>query len=205
MPGVAQTDHVRLGAPGGPYDPRMSARSLRVLLAVLGTLGACGADDGGGSTDAIEDLVIERIGPYQHLIADLDYDRPAPSGGDHLPSPFWLNCGVYDGIVLDELAVHSLEHGAGWIALGPDSTGADREAAEELAEGRKVIVSDVPELPNPVELVAWGVRLPLESLADPRPAAFLDEFIDAPTDPEAGSACEGGLGDPPTPPVLPLG
>jgi hypothetical protein len=183
----------------------MSGRWLPVVLAVLGTLAACGGDDGAAASGDIEGLVIERIGPYEHVIADVDYDRPAPSGGDHLPSPFWLNCGVYDGIVPDELAVHSLEHGAVWIALGPDSTEADRERAAELAEGRKVIVSDVPDLPNPVELVAWGVRLPLETLADPRAEAFLDELIDAPTAPEAGSACGGGLGDPPTPPELPFG
>ena len=110
----------------------------------------------------------ERVGDYDHLLGDLAYDDPAPSGGDHPPAPYWLTCGVYDGEVPAELAVHSLEHGAVWIALGPDSTADDRAAAAELAEGRKVIVSDVPDLADPVELVAWGFRLTLESADDPR-------------------------------------
>jgi hypothetical protein len=107
--------------------------------------------------------------------------------------------------VPDELAVHSLEHGAVWIALGPDSAAADRSRATELASGRRVIVSDVPDLPNPVELVAWGARLPLASLDDGRAETFVDEYIDASGAPEAGSACEGAFGEPPTPPPLPIG
>ena len=135
------------------------AACLVVLAAPSSTvlaLAGCGGDDGSGGGGDIEGLVIERIGPYEHVLADLDYDDPAPSGGDHLLAPYWLNCGVYEGEVPDELAVHSLEHGAVWIALGPDSTAADRERAAELAEGRKVFVSDEPDLADPVQLVAWG-------------------------------------------------
>ena len=177
--------------------------SLIVLLALFA---ACADGDAGGSeVDAgpIEGLVMERVGDYTHVLADLDYPNPAPSGGDHPPAPYWLTCGVYDGSVPDELAVHSLEHGAVWIALGPDSTADDRSAAEDLAEANKVIVSDVPDLPNPVEMVAWGVRLPLDSADDERAVAFVDEFVDAPTAPEAGSSCTS-VGEPPTPPILPL-
>lgn len=170
-------------------------------------LAACG---GGGDDDdgnAIEGVVVESVGDYVHVIADLDYDRPAPSGGDHLPSPHWLNCGIYDGEVPDELAVHSLEHGAVWVALGPESTAADRTAAAELverADGR-VVVSDVPDLGNPVELVAWGFRLRLASLDDDRAAAFVEEFVDASSAPEAGTPCDRADGEPPVPPTLPAG
>jgi len=138
-----------------------------------------------GSTVTLDAVVTERVGDYEHVLGDLDYDRPAPSGGDHPPAPYWLTCGVYDGEVPDELAVHSVEHGAVWIALGPDSTDADRTAAEDLARGRKVIVSDVPALPNPVEVVAWEHRLALESAADPRAALFVDAAIDFGGAPEA--------------------
>jgi hypothetical protein len=180
------------------------------LLALAGLAG-CGDDAGGdqdGSTNAdLEGVQIERVGEYDHLVADLDYDRPAPSGGDHLPAPAWLNCGVYEGEVPDELVVHSLEHGAVWIALGPASTEADRAAAIDLVAGHegRVVVSDVPDLGNPVELVAWGVRLPLDRADDPRAAAFLDTYVDAQGAPEAGAPCSDAFGDPPTPPPLPLG
>lgn len=178
---------------------RTSHPALVVLFALLA---ACG----NGGTEPIAAVEEERVGDYSHLVADLDYDEPAPSGGDHLPSPGWLNCGVYDGEVPDELVVHSLEHGAVWVALGPDATTADRAAAVELAERRagRVIVSEVPDLAGPVELVAWGFRLRLDAAADGRAAEFVDEYVDASTAPEAGAACVQGFGDPPTPPPLPV-
>lgn len=182
------------------------ARPIRAVTTVMIGMGlaACGGgDDDGGSSGATVppgDLEIERIGPYDHLVGDLDYDRPAPSGGDH--GPYLVTCGVYEGQVPDELVVHSLEHGAVWVALGPGSTDEDREAAADLADGHKVVVSDVPDLPDPVELVAWGVRLRLDAAGDPRAEAFVDQFVDAATAPEAGSSCTN-LGEPPTPPPLP--
>ena len=175
-------------------------------------LAACGGGDGddgdaSGPDESVEGVQTERIGDYVHVNAGvpLEYPVPAPSGGDHLFHATWLTCGVYDGEVPDPLVVHSLEHGAVWIALGPESNPEDRELAVELADGRKVVVSDVPDLPNPVELVAWGFRLPLESVSDPRTDAFIEEFIDAPTAPEAGAPCEGAIGTPPNPPDLPTG
>lgn len=171
----------------------------------LALAAGCGGSNTGGSDVAAPDGVeIEPVGPYIHVLADLDYPRPAPSGGDHTPAPYWLNCGVYDGVVPDELAVHSLEHGAVWIALGPTAADADRTTAAALAaEFEKVIVSDVPDLPDAVELVAWEHRLRLDHLADDRAPAFLRALIDAPTAPEAGALCAQALGDPPTPPALP--
>ena len=181
-------------------------------IAALASLLACGGDDAADEAEepdaaALEGVLTERVGDYVHVRddLDLDYPVPAPSGGDHLFGNTWLTCGVYDGEVPDELVVHSLEHGAVWIALGPDSTPEDRELATELADGHRLVVSDVPDLEHPVELVAWGFRLPLDSVADPRTEAFIDEFLDASTAPEAGAACEGAFGEPPNPPALPTG
>lgn len=185
--------------------PPRPFRPVAVLVATVAALLGC-SDDGAGTAATerdeagIEGVETERIGDYVHALGDFDYDRPAPSGGDH--GPYLVTCGVYEGQVPDELVVHSLEHGAVWIALGPASTEADREAAADLADGRKVIVSDVPDLPDPVEVVAWGVRLRLDAATDPRAEAFVEQFVDGPTAPEAGFGCEN-LGDPPTPPTLP--
>lgn len=179
---------------------------LLLCFVLLVPFAACGddADDPGGATgdDALAEVVTERIGTYEHRLGHIEYGRPLPSGGDHAPPPYWLTCGVYEGEVPPELAVHSLEHGAVWIGLGPDATADDRAAAAELARGRKVIVSDVPGLDAPVELVAWGKRLTLESADDPRAEAFVGAFLDASGAPEPGASCTS-LGDPPTPPVLP--
>lgn len=202
-----------------PSHPTRTAPSRTVRAGLGLVLGAllllgCGGDDGGddatggtagsdgAATQGIDGVETERVGEYVHALGDLDYPVPAPSGGDHSPPPNWLTCGVYEGQVPDELAVHSLEHGAVWIALGPDSTPADREAATALAEGRKVFVSDVPDLPDPVELVAWGSRLRLDQVDDPRAERFIEAFVDADTAPEPGASCQS-LGEPPNAPELP--
>jgi hypothetical protein len=182
------------------------------LVVLFAGIAACGGgtdDSAAGASDAttgaqIDGLVTERVGDYTHLLGHIAYEDPAPSGGDHPPAPYWLTCGTYEGAVPSELAVHSLEHGAVWIALGPDSTPEDRAAAAELAAGRKVIVSDVTELPDPVQLVAWGFRLPLEAATDERAAAFVERFVDAASAPEATASC-ASVGEPPTPPALPEG
>lgn len=177
---------------------------LSFVLLVL--FAACGGEaddpDPPASDGEIDGVVVERIGPYEHLLGDIAYDDPMPSGGDHPPAPYWLTCGVYEGEVPTELAVHSLEHGAVWIGLGPDSTDDDRAAATELADGAKVIVSDVPDLEAPVELVSWGRRLSLDSADDPRARQFVDTFVDADDAPEAGASCTS-VGEPPVPPELP--
>ena len=185
---------------------RAAAVAMFVLFSGCGSdgdddTGAAGTGTAGEAPDGVQ---FERIGDYGHPLGDLDYPRPAPSGGDHPPAPYWLTCGAYDGEVPDELAVHSLEHGAVWIALGPESTPEDRAAAETLASGRKVIVSDVPDLPSPIELVAWGARLPVDTMGDPRAAVFVEAFVDGSGAPEAGSSC-ASVGEPPTPPTLPTG
>jgi hypothetical protein len=179
---------------------------LPFFFVLLVPFAACGGEaedpDARQAEETIEGVETERIGPYDHLVGDVSYDDPVPSGGDHLFAPYWLTCGVYDGEVPPVLAVHSLEHGAVWIALGPEATPDDRAAASELAEGQKVIVSDVEDLEAPVELVSWGRRLTLESADDPRAEQFVDAFVDASDAPEATSSCES-VGDPPVPPELP--
>ena len=174
-------------------------------MLLLGCSGDDEPEDAATPAVELDGVLTERVGDYVHVDpgVDLDYPAPAPSGGDHIFGATWATCGVYDGEVPDPLVVHSMEHGAVWIALGPDSTAEDRQLATEVAAGRRVVVSDVPDLANPVELVAWGFRLPVDSVADPRTEAFVEEFIDAPTAPEAGAACEGALGVPPNPPELP--
>ena len=53
-----------------------------------------------------------------HTEGIVDYDRRPPAGGAH--NPVWWNCGFYDEPVVDESAVHDLEHGVVWLAYAPD-------------------------------------------------------------------------------------
>ena len=150
-------------------------------------------------------VVTERVGEYEHLVGDLDYDQPVPSGGDHPPARRWLNCGVYEGEVPDELAVHSLEHGAVWVALGPDSTAADRAAAVELADDAPA-GSSSPTCPTcrTRSSSSPGASASRSSRADdPRAAGFVEDFVDASTAPEAGRRLRGRRRRAADPPVYP--
>jgi hypothetical protein len=183
--------------------PVRAARISAVLLAFL-LVSACSG--GGGSTadttstvpgatsttaaGGIEGVVLERSSGRSHRGGDIDYPgKKPPTGGDHNPSP--LTCGVYDQAVPDENAVHSLEHGAVWIAYQPGIADADLATLRALAKGRKVIVAPYAGIDAPIVAVAWEHRLELSGVSDPRLAQFVSAFNGAKTAPEPTAACAG--------------
>jgi hypothetical protein len=130
-----------------------------------------------------------------HVNTSVQYPQNPPVGGDH--SPAWANCGVYREVVPNELAVHSLEHGAVWIAYDPTISEADRDLVEALAEGQShVLVSPVEGLSPQVVATAWSTQLPLEGATDPRLPLFIKEYQQGPQTPEPGAVCSGAIGTP---------
>lgn len=132
-----------------------------------------------------------------HTNAPQNYPQSPPVGGDH--SPVWQTCGVYDAPVRNENAVHSLEHGAVWLAYNPDLP-ADQVAivAAFATNQTHVLVSPYPSLAKGEAVVAtaWGVQLRLDSVTDPRLAQFVAKYQEGPQTPELGATCSGGTGDP---------
>jgi hypothetical protein len=130
-----------------------------------------------------------------HSEAPQKYDQTPPAGGTH--SAVWQNCGVYDQPVRNENAVHSLEHGAVWLAYRPDLPAASIDILRGLARGRThVLVSPYPDLPYPVVATAWGLQLPVEEAADPRLPVFVSRYEKGPQTPEADAICSRGTGTP---------
>ncbi len=118
-----------------------------------------------------------------------------PVGGDHDPVP--QNCGVYTEPVATASAVHSLEHGAVWIAYRPGLDQGEIDSLTALARGRAyVLLSPFPGLRSPVVLSAWGIQLELEKANDPRVETFLTKYVQGEQTPEPGAACSGGAGTP---------
>ncbi|MFD4468627.1 DUF3105 domain-containing protein [Rhodococcus sp. NPDC058505] len=135
----------------------------------------------------------------------VDYDLVPPVGGPH--DAVWAACNglVYPTAVRTESIVHSLEHGAVWIAYDPDRVrGADLDRLAERVEGRSyLLMSPYPGLPVPISLQSWGHQLPVDSVDDPR----IDRFVTAlrlnpATFPEPGATCSTlpGRFDPDDPP-----
>lgn len=180
---------------------RTTRRTLRALAAAVALVafGACGDDGGevGGdgpevrpADEGIEDVVAIRIESADHMDGTIDYDRRPPAGGPH--NPRWLPCGFYGETQDVEMVVHSLEHGAVWLAYDP---GLDDDDLVRLGiltrEHDKVVATPYADLPDgaPVVATAWARQLVLDDLDDPRLEAFVEQYQDGSAAPEAGVTC----------------
>lgn len=117
--------------------------------------------------------------------------RP-PIGGSH--DRTWATCTgvVYERPVRSENVVHSLEHGAVWIAYDPRRVdGESRASLATRVDGRPyTLLSPVPDLDVPVALQSWGHQLKLDDPNDQRLDQFLTALRQNPnTHPEVGATC----------------
>ena len=133
--------------------------------------------------------------PRDHSEAPQQYAQTPPAGGVHSSVP--QNCGIYDQPVRNENAVHSLEHGAVWLAYRPDLPAAAVQSMRSLARGHDhVLLAPYPNLPHAVVATAWGLQLPVEDASDPRLALFVTRYENGPQTPELNATCSGGTGTP---------
>jgi len=142
----------------------------------------------------IDGVVRVEYGQATHVDAEhrVAYTHSPPLGGTH--DAVWAGCDgvVYPRAVRNENMVHSLEHGAVWIAYSPDRiTGADLDALAGRVSGQPyLMLSPYPGLDRPISLQSWGYQLKVDSAGDKR----IDEFIRAlrsnsVTTPEPNAPC----------------
>ena len=130
-----------------------------------------------------------------HTENRVSYDQSPPVGGPH--NPAWLNCGVYDEVQQDENVVHTLEHGAVWIAYDPATTTDDEiEALVALAPDTYSVISPYEGLGDAKAITAWGAQLLFTDVDDPAVEDFLTEFWRSPDSPEPNAPCTGALDGP---------
>lgn len=137
----------------------------------------------------------------------VDYAHLPPTGGPH--DLIWAACTgtVYEVAVRNENMVHSLEHGAVWIAYDPARISGEalQRLVVRVVGQPYTMLSPYPDLPAPISLQAWGHQLQLDEAEDSRIDHFLQALRSNPyTSPEAGSPCEAypGAFDPVNPPKL---
>lgn len=137
---------------------------------------------------------VEELGPqdqgHAQNVSIADEGLP-PAGGTH--DPAWLNCGVYRNPVDTGQAVHSLEHGAVWLAYSPELPADQIEQLETYGD-EYVLVAPYPGLEHDAVLTAWAARLRIDSLPDERIGDFISRFQGQ--GPEPGALCSGGVGTP---------
>ena len=121
------------------------------------------------------------------------YTLSPPTGGTH--DGYWAACTgvVYTQPVRSENLVHSMEHGAAWIAYNPDQISGDALGALAVRVQNKpyTALSPYPGLDQPISLQSWGHQLKLTDPGDPR----IDQFLTALranqyTHPEVGASCQ---------------
>lgn len=146
----------------------------------------------------IDGIVIKEYAGRRHVSAAqrVAYDQSPPFGGAH--DAAWAGCDgvVYPRAVRTENMVHSLEHGAVWIAYDPERiSGAALQALEARVRNQPyTMLSPYPGLDRPISLQSWGHQLKVDQSDDVK----IDEFIQALrrnrfTYPEVGASC-GTLG-----------
>jgi hypothetical protein len=143
---------------------------------------------------ALAGIQVQSYEGGQHVAPNvrIAYTHSPPMGGAHDYS--WASCNgvVYPNPVRSENLVHSMEHGAVWIAYNPDQITGDavQTLSAKVQNQPYTVMSPYPGLDQPISLQSWGHQLKLSDVNDPR----IDEFIAALrtnpyTYPEAGASC----------------
>jgi Protein of unknown function (DUF3105) len=143
------------------------------------------------------------IDARDHKQGPQQYVTSPPVGGAH--NSAWQNCmgDVYDQPIANEHAVHSLEHGAVWIAYKQGLPADQVETLKQKIQGKEyTLMSPYAGLDKNVSVQAWGYQLKTDDVNDSR----IDEFIKdtrlvATMEPNA--ACSSG--NTTTGPVAPAG
>lgn len=159
------------------------------------------SDDGTVASDAeaeIPGVTVIPLGPAAHVEGPVDYSTSPGAGGDH--DRGWQNCGFYTVELPEEQAVHSLEHGAVWVAYGADADTEELEVLSKMIDASThLLASPYPGLGSSYILTAWGRQAAIDSLDDPLFTDFLATYMgQGPTTPEPGATCAGAYGIPPT-------
>ncbi len=132
------------------------------------------------------------IDARDHKDGPLTYVTNPPVGGAH--NALWQNCmgDVYPDQIANEHAVHSLEHGAVWVAY-KQGLAADQVALlQKRVQGQEfMLMSPIAGLDKNISLQAWGYQLKVDDASDSRIDAFIKALrLNAGVEP--GVACSGG-------------
>lgn len=182
-------------------SPR-TRRARATALAAVALLAGCTTQIEGTavplpSPEDIAGLVqVEYRAAAKHVGAPrrVSYDKAPPFGGAH--DYAWAPCNgvVYPTAVRTEHMVHSLEHGAVWIAYNPDEVSGDAlEALAARVTGKTyLLLSPYPGLDQPISVQSWGYQVKVRDAGDPRIDQFISLFRNSPEyTPEFGATCDG--------------
>jgi hypothetical protein len=142
---------------------------------------------------------LEGVFSFNNLLRNHDQEAEfvesglPPTGGSH--NPRWQNCGIYTESVDSSLAVHSLEHGAVWLAYQPDLASDKVADLQDMVRGESyVLMSPFPGLQSEVVMSSWGKQLIIDAVPDEDMEQFIERYKGE--GPEPGAPCIDGVGQP---------
>lgn len=205
------------GLPGNRQIPWMAIGAAAVIIALIGALAyslvpkyreqaelakftpSTEQQDPSLGIDGVVTVDYSKTtGKHVQPTERVGYDQKPPFGGSH--DSEWADCSgtVYSQAMRNENAVHSLEHGAVWIAYDPDKVdNAAIDTLESKVDGKAyTFMSPYPDLDAPIVLQSWGHQLKLDSADDPRVNQFITALRQNPyTHPEVGGSCSNPMFD----------
>lgn len=178
------------GCSGDSAEEASPAPSASAVPSASASATPSAAPTGAPGIEGLE--VLAEDPSHDHVDGPIDYERIPPLGGEH--NARWLACDVYDEEVPVEFAVHSLEHGAVWLAHDPGLPEDEIKALAELAEKDEeyVLVSPQSGLDSRIVAVTWGAGLEASSADDPRLEQFVAAYAGGGQGGEKGAPCRGG-------------
>src|SRR5680860_1900513 len=95
----------------------------------------------------------------EHTSDAVPYEESPPVGGPH--DGAWQTCDFYDGVIRNENAVHSLEHGVVWITYRPDIAEEEIDRLRDVrGADQYILVSEYADQESPIVATAWNNQLP---------------------------------------------
>lgn len=141
---------------------------------------------------SIEGVEVIPVLTAEHVTTSVAYNQTPPVGGNHYA--IWQTCGVYTEPLINEHAVHSLEHGVVWITYQPDLPADQVQALADITRrSSHRLLSPYPGIDSPIILTAWGYQLRVDHVNDERIMQFINKYEQGPTTPEPGATCSGGV------------
>lgn len=136
--------------------------------------------------------IVHKVFPSgDHETTVIKYTDSPPFGGPH--SPIWADCTgtVYPNQIANENAVHTLEHGAVWIAYKPGLPADQLDVLTKLVSGQQyMLLTPYAGLKTNISLQAWGYQLFVDSAKDKRVKTFIKDLrLSQKNTPELGASC----------------
>lgn len=179
----------------------MTAKVAGICTMVFTSLRASTLDlcYGGAPQLGLAECTSSRWAAIPHEHPNVSYPQVPPVGGEHWPprtaeGPGWQRCGGCTEPVVDEFAVHSVEHGAVWLTYRPGAAPADVQALAALTavNAAYVLVSPVRGQAQPFMATVWGLQLGADSATDPRLRTFTQTYAGGGQGDEPGADCANG-------------